>query len=149
MTNETEARRWLKDAEAHFRRAERLYKEKDFQGVVGNAQIGLELSVKAIIACFDEPIWRHDPGEQLLEIVKERENELGNRFGKEILKVIEEITNDVDEAAPWHGWSVYGRKEPEGWVGAVDLCKEEIANDLLKKAERGFTTAQRFISTFY
>lgn len=106
-------------------------------------------SVKAIIACFDEPVWRHDPGEQLLEIAREREDELGNRFGKEILRIVEEIASDVDESAPWHGWSVYGRKDVGGWVGAVDLCKEEIANDLLKKAEKGFTTAQKFISAFY
>lgn len=148
MTNETEARRWLRDAEVHFRRAERLFVDEDFQGVVENAQIGLELSVKAIIACFDEPIWRHDPGEQLLEVAKEREDELENRFGKEMLKAIEEVASDVDDAAPWHGWAVYGRKEPSGWVGAVDLCKEGIAKDLLKKAEKGFITAQRIISVF-
>lgn len=43
MTNEIEAGRWLKDAEAHFKRAKRLLEERDFQGVVENAQIGLEL----------------------------------------------------------------------------------------------------------
>ena len=40
-------------------------------------------------------------------------------------------------AAPWHGWSTYGkpREDGTGWAAAVDLCTREIAEDLMKRAK--------------
>lgn len=144
MTNDTEKKRWLKDAEAHLNRAKKLFIQKDIQGTVENAQLALELSVKATISVFGEPIWKHDPEKQLIEIVNVNKEKIIEKLGKEILTELKQIAEFVKIAAPWHGWSVYGKKDKSGWITGVDLCTEEIAKDLLEKAERAFTAAIRF-----
>jgi len=114
----------------------------DIDVFVQNAQLCIELFAKAIIACFAETVWRHDPSEQLLKLLEEHEGEIGEGLAAKLRT----LAQDVQEAAPWDGWSVYGRMEPGGWVPAVDLCTEERAGDLLERAEAAFQTASSFYS---
>jgi HEPN domain-containing protein len=140
VKNTLEAERWLKDAEACLSTAQTVFSLGDYRAAVQNAQLCLELSAKAVIACFAEPVWRHDPSKQLIKLIEEHKGKLGEELS-ERLRV---LANDVHQAAPWHGWSVYGRLEPGGWMPAVDLCTEETARDLLEKAIQAFQTASEF-----
>jgi hypothetical protein len=127
VKNTLETQRWLRDAEACLSTAQTVFSLGDYRAVVQNAQLCIELSAKAVIACFAEPVWRHEIEEGLSER-------------------LHVLADDVQEAAPWHGWSVYGHLEPEGWMPAVDICTEETARDLLGKAIQGFQTAGEFCS---
>lgn len=142
MKNTLEAQRWLRDAQACLNTAQTVFPLGDYRAAVQNAQLCIELSAKAVIACFAEPAWRHDPSEQLLKLIKEYEDE----FGEGLADRLRTLAEYAREAAPWHGWSVYGRLEPEGWISAVDLCTEETARDLLGKAVLAFRTASEFCS---
>lgn len=142
MKNTLEAQRWLKDAQACLNTAQTTFPIGDYRAAVQNAQLCIELSAKAVIACFAEPIWSHDPSKQLLKLIGEHKG----RIEKEWSERLRVLADDVREAAPWHGWSVYGRLESEGWMPAVDLCTEETARDLLEKAIQAFQTASEFSS---
>lgn len=142
MKNTLETQRWLRDAEACLSTAQTVFSLSDYRAAVQNAQLCIELSAKAIIACFAEPVWRHDPSKQLLKLIEEHQGEIEERLSDKL----HALANDAQEAAPWHGWSVYGRLKPEGWMPAVDICTEETARDLLEKATQGFQTASEFCS---
>ncbi len=137
----------MKDARADFKRAERCFQEKDWQGTVQNAQLAIELSVKAVVAFFEEPDWTHSPDKQLIKIVREREKGIRKRFGQQMVDDLIIAAEDARIAAPWHGWSVYGRAKEDGtgWVSAVDLCIREIAEDLAKRARHVFKTVEKFV----
>jgi HEPN domain-containing protein len=142
VRNITEAKRWLKDAKACLNTARSVFPLGDYRATIQNAQLCIKLSAKAIIACFAEPVWRHDPSEQLLKLLEEHEGEIREGSAAKLRT----LAQDVQGAAPWHGWSVYGRMEPGGWVPAVDLCTEEKARNLLERAEAAFQTANGFCS---
>jgi HEPN domain-containing protein len=142
VRNIIEAQRWLKDAKACLNTARSVFPLGDYRATIQNAQLCIELSAKAIIAYFAEPVWRHDPSEQLLKLLEEHKGEIGEGLAANL----HTLAQDAREAAPWHGWSVYGRMEPGGWVPAVDLCTEEKARNLLERAEAAFQTASSFYS---
>jgi HEPN domain-containing protein len=142
VKNTLETQRWLRDAEACLSTAQTVFSLGDYRATVQNAQLCIELSAKAVIACFAEPVWRHDPSRQLLKLIEEHEGEIE----EELSERLDVLADDVQETAPWHGWSVYGRLEPEGWMPAVDLCTEEAARDMLEKATQAFQTASEFCS---
>lgn len=145
MNSREEMMRWLKDAKARLKTAEDVFSRRDWSAAVQSAQLCIELSTKAVIAYFVEPIWRHDPGDQLVEIMEVRRKELIGKFGEDLLKGLEQMARDVNEVAPWHGWSTYGRKTIEGWQAAVDVCDEEVAGQLLGKARKSFSIATKFM----
>ena len=149
MENYSESERWMKDAKDCFTRAQRCFNEKDWRGTVQNAQLTIELSAKAMIALFEEPDWTHSPGEQLKMVIESRRKELESKFVASFLDDLLCVADDAEVAAPWHGWSVYGREREDGtgWTPAVDLCTKEVAEDLLKRAERTFSTAEKFLET--
>lgn len=142
MKNTLEAQRWLRDAQACLNTAQTTFPIGDYRAAVQNAQLCIELCAKAVIACFAEPAWRHDPSEQLIKLIEQHEDEFGKGLADKLLTLV----GYAREAAPWHGWSVYGRLEPEGWMPAVDLCAEKTARDLLEKATQAFQTAGEFCS---
>jgi HEPN domain-containing protein len=140
VKNTLETQRWLRDAEACLSTAQTVFFLSDYRAAVQNAQLCIELSAKAVIACFAEPVWRHDPSKQLLKLIEEHGGEIEERLSERL----HVLAADVQEAAPWHGWSVYGHLKPEGWMPAVDICTEETARDLLEKAIQAFQTASEF-----
>lgn len=147
MKNVTEASRWLRDAEACLHSAQRALDVQDYRVVVQNAQLCIELSAKAVIAQFAEPLWRHDPSPQLRRLLDARGEAIVRRCGEEMLASLGQLVEDAQEAAPWHGWSTYGRElEDKGWVAAVDLSTETIASDLLQRAQRSLETAQSWVT---
>ena len=67
--------------------------------------------------------------------------------GEEMLASLGQLAEDAQEAAPWHGWSTYGRElEDKGWVAAVDLSTETVASDFLQRAQRSLQTAQSWVT---
>lgn len=150
MVTEHEAHRWLKDAEAGLRAAKKFLGAGEPRVVVQNAQLCIEQSTKAIIACFDEPKWKHDPKDQLSELLDQHGDELIQKTGEELLKKIRDLSEDSAEVADWHGWSTYGREEDDGsWTPAVDLCTQDIAEEMTQKAERGFEAASKFLKAWF
>jgi HEPN domain-containing protein len=145
VKNVTEAGRWLRDAEACLRSAEQARDIQDYRVAVQNAQLCVELSAKAVIAQFAEPLWRHDPSPQLRRLLDVHGEMIVRRCGEGMLASLRQLAEDAQEAAPWHGWSTYGREiEDEGWVAAVDLSTEAVASDLLQRAQRSVLTARSF-----
>ncbi len=149
MRNTTETGRWLRDAEACFRSAQRALDIQDYRVAVQNAQLCIELSAKAVIAQFAEPLWRHDPSPQLRHLLDTHGEIIVKRCSKEMLASLRQLAEDTQEVAPWHGWSTYGRElEDKGWIAAVDLATEAVASDLLQRAQRSLLTAQSLASLF-
>lgn len=136
MNNAEHSLGLLKDAESAFYGAELSFKNKDYRTSVMNSQIAVELSSKAVIACFEEPEWTHNPRAQLIR--------LKNRFGLQNEIVI--LANNADDLSSWHAKSVYGGKDKEGiWKPAYELCTEEIAKDVLLKAKTSIRIAREFV----
>lgn len=144
MRSTTEAERWLRDAEASLASAERACQAKDYRVAVQNAQLCVEQSAKAVIAHMAEPLWRHDPSPQLYRLVKTNEAAIIGRCGEEMPAALLQLADDAEQAAPWHGWSTYGREGGQGWLPAVDLCTQADAEDLLERARRAYPLARRF-----
>lgn len=149
MRSESESQRWLKDANACLNGAQKSMKVNDFRTVVQNGQLAVELSCKAIIACFGEPAWTHDPSDQLLEITNFHQNEIKRYLGSGILEDLNQMAGNVTKVAPWHGWSVYGRKSKKGWIAAVDLCTPDKAAWVLQLAEKCFHLAEEFVRLWF
>lgn len=145
MDNREEVRRRLYDARDCLHRAEILHRESDWRGVIQNAQLCIELSAKAFISYFQEPQWRHDVGDQLKKIITKNKNTLEAKCGKNLIDQLKWLSYAVDEAAPWHAWSVYGKEEDSGWTSATELCRKDVADKLLGEAKR----AEKLISNFF
>lgn len=150
MRNYSEAERWMKDARDYFNRDDRCFGEKDWRGAIQNAQLTIELSAKALITLFEEPDWTHTPDSQLKEIIEIRKDELTSKLGSPLIDTLISIADDVKIAAPWHGWSVYGREKEDGmgWISAVDLCTEDVAKDLVARAQRCISIIAEFLKSF-
>lgn len=144
MRNFTEVLRWLKDAEACLMSAKRCFDLEDWRTVVQNAQLCVELSAKAIISFFNEPLWSHDPSKQLVKIIREYQEEICDKFSKDMLSGLHKVVQYARNAAPWHGWSTYGKEEEDGWIPAVELCTKEIAEEILSEAEDSFEIAKEW-----
>ena len=145
MRDSTEANRWLRDAQACLASAQRALTAQDYRVTVQNAQLCVELSAKAVIAHLAEPLWSHDPSPQLRRLIREHQEAIIERCGEEMVTALQQLADDAEEAAPWHGWSTYGREvKDEGWIAAVDTCTQESADDLLPRAQRSWRTAQTF-----
>ncbi|MFQ6092782.1 MAG: HEPN domain-containing protein [bacterium] len=149
MRNADEPRRWLKDARACLETARRDFKAKDFRATVQNGQLAVELSAKALIACFSEPEWVHDPSGQLLSVAEIYKSKIEKVFGVGIVEELKLLAKGVKEISPWHGFSIYGRRTREGWVSAVDICTAEKADWALQSAERSFRTASNFVDRWF
>ena len=54
------------------------------------------------------------------------------------------LYEDADYAGPWHGLSTYGEVRGGVHYGAVDICNEEDAQDLLKRAQKAYNTLEMF-----
>jgi len=135
----------LRGAQACLGSAQRDFPAGDYRATAQNAQLCIELSAKAVIAHFAEPIWDHDPSDQLLGIVREHGDEIARRGGEEMKRGLIRLAEDARIAAPWYARSTYGqRAEDRSWISALDLCTREVAEDLLERAIRSFATARKF-----
>jgi hypothetical protein len=106
-----------------------------------------ELSAKAIIALFAVPIFEHNPGSQLRGVVRDNQRAIRRRCGEEMLPRLEQLAVEADEIAPWHGWSTYGRHEPDcTHTSATRLCTPDRAAWAVELAERSFATVSDFMS---
>jgi len=141
MENLEEAKRLLKDAESCLSTAKNNLSLKEWRVVSQYSQLAVELSAKAIIACFEEPRWTHDPSEELDEIVQTHKHEIVRLLGEDMIERLAHLSEEVEQAAPWHGWSTYGKRTKKGIVPALELCTEELSKELLEKAERALQTA--------
>jgi hypothetical protein len=63
-----------------------------------------------------------------------------------MLARLEQLAVDVDEIAPWHAGSTYGRREPDGMhTTATRLCTPDRAAWAVEIAERSFATVSGFM----
>ncbi|MEW6457027.1 MAG: HEPN domain-containing protein [Acidobacteriota bacterium] len=147
MTNIEEVRRRIKEAEECLRRAERNIALKDHVVVVQNSQLTIELCAKSIISYFEEPIWSHNPSDQLLKVIKRLKTKTTGKADL-FYKEINELAKYVKEAAPWHAWSTYSRETEKGWQSTSELCTEIIAKELLFKANKSYEITKKVISLF-
>lgn len=99
MDNRDESKRWMKDARSDFQRAERCFRERDWQGAIQNAQLTIELCVKAVIAIFEEPDWTHSPDSQLMGLIDLRKEEM-RRLGQPMVDALMLAAEDARIAAP-------------------------------------------------
>lgn len=145
MINSAEMNWRLRGAQACLGSAQRDFPAGDYRATAQNAQLCIELSAKAVIAHFAEPIWDHDPSDQLLGILREHGDDMARRSGEDVRHELTRLAEDANMAAPWHARSTYGqRAEDRSWIPALDLCTREVAEDLLERATRSFATARKF-----
>ncbi|HIE52896.1 MAG TPA: HEPN domain-containing protein [Armatimonadetes bacterium] len=71
MENRFDARGWLREAKEALETARRLWEWQRWVALCQAAQLCIEYSARAVIACFAEPQWTHDPSEQLLPLLQE------------------------------------------------------------------------------
>jgi HEPN domain-containing protein len=92
MTNNTHTRQGLEQARYCLETAHDNQGLQRYPTVVLNAQLCVEHSAKAVIGCFEEAEWTHDPSRQLYSVInenktdvkvqnQERELLLAERFG--------------------------------------------------------------------
>lgn len=149
MENQYDARQWLREAEGAFHAARRMAHYRDWVRVCQQAQLCVEYSAKSVIDCFEVHEWTHNPGEQLLKVLQANEQTIRSRFGEEMIQRLQVLAADADAAAPWHGWSTYGRREPDGRITfPTDLCTQEESEQLLERAERSFPPAAQFVANW-
>jgi HEPN domain-containing protein len=150
MTNREEMTRWLLDAEDALKTTKANYKEGLIRTTVQNAQLCIEFSAKAIISCFEAPEWEHDPGKQLKRVLRKNEEIIGKKIGPDMIKRIDLLAQKASEVAVWHGWSTYGRREPNGsWLPGAKVCTKEIAEESMPPAELSFKTATDFCNEWF
>jgi HEPN domain-containing protein len=146
MTATAENGRPLEDAETALEDARSDAQTGRFRSAVQWSQNCAELSAKAIIALFAFPVFEHNPGSQLRGVVRDNQRAIRRRCGEEMLARLEQLAVDADEIAPWHGWSTYGRHEPDStYTTATRLCTQERATWAVELAERSFATAVDFV----
>lgn len=150
MTTVNEVRRWFKDAKSCLEGAKDSLLSGKARFAIHNAQLCIEQSTKAVIACFSEPMWEHDPKDQLEELLEEYEDEIVEMVGEEFLGKVKDLGKDSAEVAEWHGLSTYGKRiDEETWLAAVDVCTPEVAEEMVEKAERNFETASKFLRAWF
>ncbi len=147
MTNEAESVWRLRDARVELQSAEKNLAIREFVPAVHFAQLCVENAVKAVIACFSEPEWGHNPGKQLRDILDDRRAQVVAIFGEDFLSEFLSLADAASKAAPWHVWSTYGKQEPgKPRISAVDLCTEVVAQEMLTMAREAHRVADRFVT---
>lgn len=139
MDTREESTRLIREAKEDLDRAIRYSELKDWVTVIHYSQLAIEKSAKALISCFEAFEWTHNPSEQLKKLVKK--NLLDDGFL--------EVVSCVKEAAPWHGRSTYGGLKNGLWTSPSELCTEEVAIELLDKANKSVNKAVEFIERFF
>lgn len=131
--------------------AKKNLQDKLFRTAAQQSQIVIELSAKAIISCFTEDEWKHDISNQLAKIIEGNNQKIMAVLGEDFVKDLQILVEDVYTAAPWHGKTIYGFTDNFGRTikSAVKICTEDIAKDLLVRAERSYTTAEKFIIDWF
>lgn len=147
MTNEAESIWRLRDARAELQSAEKTVAIREFVPAVHFAQLCVENAAKAVIACFSEPEWGHNPGKQLRDILDDRRSQIVALFGEDFIGEFLSLADAANKAAPWHVWSTYGKQEPgRPRISAVDLCTEEVAQEMLAMAREAHRVADQFVT---
>jgi len=144
MNNKTEVKRWERDAQDYLKEAERALLAKSHRSATQNAQLCIETSCKAIISYFAEPQWTHSPGEQLRKILDMIKEEIEKTLPLELIQDLYELSKDADFAGPWHGMSTYGEVREGVHYAAVDICTQEISQDLIYRARKAYKTLEEF-----
>ncbi|MBM4047236.1 MAG: HEPN domain-containing protein [Planctomycetes bacterium] len=135
MDTREDAHGLLKEAKEDLARAARYSSLMDWVTVTHYAQLAIEKSAKAVIACFEAFEWTHDPSEQMERLAAQGL----------LSHDVREIGLYAREAAPWHGRSTYGGPRNGRWQTPSELCTEAVAADLLGKARKCADRASAFI----
>lgn len=146
MDNKAEYKRRVREAYVSLEDARAILPLKRWSVVIERSQLCVEKCAKAIISCFVEPEWTHDPSAELLKVVEKHKDEISKR---DMLKKLKGLSEDTKTIAPWHVWSTYGKTEinKEGsrhFITTDEICTEEVACWALELAKRAYKTLDEF-----
>ncbi len=151
MNNFEDITELLEETKQAFERAKKLFAEKDYRWTCHCSQVSIELAAKSVISCFTEFDWTHDPSEQLKKIIEMYKEKIINCCGEQMINDLQTICEDAKISAPWHGISIYGMEDNISGcrISSLRACTEEIAKDLLSRAERTYKIAEKFINIWF
>lgn len=139
MDTREDSVRLLREATEDLNRAVRYADLQDWLTVVLYAQLAIEKSAKALIACFEAFAWTHDPSDQLRLLI--RDGALPKGF--------ERVAEYARRASVWHGRATYGGLVDTVWRSPSELCTEEVARGLLAWARESVEGATAFLREFW
>ena len=137
----------LELARGYLERARKALALGDFADTMGEAQLSVENSAKAVISCFQIPSWSHDPSEELLDVIKYNQLSIIELLGEEFLRRLIELAEKVHVIAPEHGRSTYG--DVERRIPPWRIYSEEDARKGLNYAEDAYEVAENFVKAWY
>lgn len=137
----------LELARGHLERARKALALGDFADTMGEAQLSVENSAKAVISCFQIPSWSHDPSEELLDVIKSNRLRIIELLGEEFLRRLKGLAEKVHVIAPEHGRSTYG--DVERRIPPWRIYSQEDARKGLDYAEDSYKIAESFVKAWY
>jgi len=137
----------LELARGYLERAKKALASCDFADTIGEAQLSMENSAKAVISCFQIPSWSHDPSEELLDVIKSNKLRIIELLGEEFLRRLRELADKVHFIAPEHGRSTYG--DAERRIPPWRIYSEEDARKGLDHAEEAYKISDNFVKAWY
>ena len=91
MKNHSEAVSRLGEARRTWDAVQRLQGTELWPVIVQQAQLCVEHSAKAVIACFEAPVWDHDPAQQFHPLINDHEAAIRHLLGEEMLLRLNEV----------------------------------------------------------
>lgn len=137
----------LELAKGYLERARTALALKDFASTIGEAQLSVENSAKAVISCFQIPSWYHDPSEELLEVTENNRTRIVQLLGEDFMKRLKDLAEKAHAIAPEHGRSTYG--DVERRIPPWQIYSGEDAQRGLNLAEDAYRIAEGFVKTWY
>jgi len=83
-------------AKKYLEDAQKAYRREDWRGSVASVQSVTENVAKAIIAIYRTPSWRHDPSDELYEIISELPRGIRNMV-RELAKISHTLAQNMQE----------------------------------------------------
>ncbi|MDI6641326.1 MAG: HEPN domain-containing protein [Elusimicrobiota bacterium] len=151
MLNSDEKKDRIDTAQDYLEGAKKDIVSKNLIGAVHSAQVSIEQSAKAVIACFGVPEWEHNVSKQLLNTINKHQTEIEDKCGKEVIDKLMKLAENNKSTHEWHEWSVYGKWDEitKKWIIPRYLCTEEIANWIVPIAEESFNIAKQFTDLWF
>ena len=142
MRPQEEARYRLNLARGYLAEAEEDIERKRWRSCAASAQLSIENSAKAIIACFVPVALTHDPAPQLARLLEAK-----TMPGKVAAKVKEIIPIAAKFGGKEHGLFSYGdtKRFRDPW----SLVTEAKANEAIEGARRCLATAEEVYEHFF
>ena len=150
MDSAEEARYRLSIAGEHLHRAieemenfKRDASRAHLVGCAAEAQLCIENSAKAVISVFRIPSREHDPSAELLDVLVEIRDKIGEELGRSL----EELANIASKLAPEHIRATYGDETRR--IPPSELYDEVTVKGFIDDAEKAQAIAERFLADWF